>query len=49
MHVVAEKQVVCDLSKECKLVDAVLLLLCTYFVFNFDYAIERNVIFFFKL
>lgn len=44
MYVVAEKQVVCDLSKECKLVDALVMLLCSYFVFNFDYTIQRNVI-----
>ena len=48
MYVVAEKQVVCDLSKECKLIDALVMLLCTYFVFNFDYIIQRNVIIFFQ-
>jgi hypothetical protein len=37
----AEKQIICDLSTEGRVAEAVMLL-CVYFVFNYDYSIQRN-------
>jgi len=48
IYVAAEGIVLCDLSKSCKVADAIVLLSCIYFVFNFDYAIQRNVSIFFQ-
>jgi hypothetical protein len=47
-YIVAEESMLCDASNETKLLDVVVLLLCSYFVFNYDYVIQKNVLFFFK-
>jgi len=44
----AEKQIICDLSKEGKIVEAVVILLFVHFVFNYDYSIQRNLMLFYQ-
>ena len=36
IYVVGEKIILCDVTKDDKLLDALILLLCSYFVYNFD-------------
>lgn len=48
LYVVAEGKFICDLSKDGKIIDAVVLLLCCYFAYNFDYVIQRNLLVFFQ-
>ena len=36
IYVVGEKRILCDVTKDDKLLDALILLLCSYFVYNFD-------------
>ena len=36
IYVAGEKRILCDVTKDDKLLDALILLLCSYFVYNFD-------------
>ena len=46
IYVVGEKRILCDVTKDDKLLDALILLLCSYFVYNFDYSLLKNVMVF---
>ena len=46
IYIVSEKIIVYDFSKDNKLVEGVLILLCSYYVFNFDYTIQKNLLLF---
>ena len=39
INIVAEKEVVCEISSDGRIVVALVLLLCIYIVFNFDYSV----------
>ena len=47
LYISAEKQIILDLSMEERVAEAVVVMLCVYFVFNY-YSIQRNLMLFFK-
>ena len=42
MYIVPERSVVCDISKEDRIIDALIVLICTHYVYNLEYKIQRN-------
>ena len=45
IYVVGEKIIWCDATKDEKRLDALILLLCSYFVYNFDYSLKNVMVF----
>ena len=45
MYVVGEGRVLRDASRDDKLLDCLILLLCVHYTYNFDYKVQRNAIF----
>ena len=46
MYVVGEGRVLCDASRDDKLLDSLILLLCAHYTYNFDYKVQRNAMIF---
>ena len=46
IYIAGEKRILCDATKDDKLLDALILLLCSYYVYNFDCSLLRNVMIF---
>lgn len=46
IYIAGEKRILCDVTKDDKLLDALILLMSSYFVYNFDYSLLRNVMIF---
>ena len=46
MYVVGEGRVLCDASRDDKLLDCLILLICVHYTYNFDYKIQRNAMLF---
>ena len=46
MYIAGEHRLLCDLSRDDKLVDALVALISCYYVYDFDYTMVRNVMIF---
>ena len=46
MYVVGEGRVLCDASRDDKLLDCLILLICVHYTYNFDYKVQRNAMIF---
>ena len=46
MYIVADRRVLCDISREEKLLDGLLLLFCVHYTYNYDYKLQRNAMLF---
>lgn len=46
MYVVGDGKVLCDVSREDKLLDALMLLFCVHYTYNYDYKVQRNAMIF---
>ena len=46
MYGVGEGRVLCDVSREDKLLDCLIILFCVHYTYNFDYKVQRSAMMF---
>ena len=46
MYMVADRRVLCDISREDKLLDGLLLLFCVHYTYNYDCKLQKNAMLF---
>ena len=42
MYILGDKRVLCDLSREDKLLDALILLYCVHYTYNYEYNVQQS-------